>query len=41
MKLKQPGGDLYVDVVWQDGIKETYLSGEIEIVAEGTVYVDL
>ena len=41
LKLRQPGGDLFIDVIWQDGIKETYLSGEIEIVAEGTVFVDL
>lgn len=41
LKLKQPGGDLTVDVFWKDKIENIYLSGDIIITAEGTVFVDI
>lgn len=41
LKLKQPGGNLTVDVLWNDKIEEIYLSGDITIVGEGTVFVDI
>lgn len=40
MQLKQPGGDLFVSVDWKDGIKRARLSGDIQITAMGTAYVD-
>jgi histidine racemase len=38
-EISQPGGKLIIDVVWQTGVKSIMLSGEIQIVAEGTAYL--
>ncbi|PKM84673.1 MAG: hypothetical protein CVU86_05890 [Firmicutes bacterium HGW-Firmicutes-11] len=38
--VKQPGGELVTDVVWDEGIRSIRLSGEIRLVAEGTVYLN-
>ena len=41
LTLRQPGGSLAVDILWDQGIKAAYLSGEISIVAEGTLFVEV
>lgn len=39
ISIKQPGGELQVMTEWsKDGIKNIYLKGTVEIVAEGIVY---
>jgi diaminopimelate epimerase len=40
LTVKQPGGELLVNVVWDEGIRSIHLSGEIHLVAEGTVYLE-
>ncbi|MGI6733540.1 MAG: hypothetical protein ACOX4J_05135 [Anaerovoracaceae bacterium] len=40
MQVRQPGGDLFVSVDWENGIKEVRLSGDIQITAIGTAYID-
>lgn len=40
LTVRQPGGNLIVDVAWNEGIRSIRLSGEISIVAEGTVFLD-
>ncbi|ATW23543.1 diaminopimelate epimerase [Candidatus Formimonas warabiya] len=40
LTLHQPGGDLTVDVVWEQGIKDIVLSGVVEITAIGIAYID-
>jgi diaminopimelate epimerase len=40
MQIRQPGGDLYVSVDWENEIKGVRLSGDIQITAIGTVYID-
>ncbi|MGM0397303.1 MAG: diaminopimelate epimerase [Bacillota bacterium] len=40
--IQQPGGVLHIQVDWEDGkARSIHLDGEIEIVSEGTVYVDI
>jgi len=39
--IKQPGGELEVNVVLSDGkVSELSLDGKVEIIAEGIVYID-
>lgn len=40
MQIRQPGGDLFVSVDWDCGIKAARLSGDIIITAAGTAYID-
>lgn len=39
-RISQPGGDLYADIVWEDGIKSAYLYGDVIITAVGAVFVE-
>ncbi len=40
MQIRQPGGDLFASVDWSGGIGGVRLSGDIQITAVGTVYID-
>lgn len=40
LQVRQPGGDLFVSVDWQDSIRGARLSGDILITAVGTTYID-
>ena len=39
--IRQPGGDLHVDVTWEKGVKRLVLGGVIEFTACGDLYVNV
>ncbi|GAB1476852.1 diaminopimelate epimerase [Bacillota bacterium] len=40
LQIRQPGGFLLADILWDKGIKRVRLAGDIKISALGTVFVD-